>query len=113
MTLFQNGRELRAAKAQKPPPKLLFRPAAELEPFTGRYELAPGRVFTVSINASTLFIELTGQPALPVFETRPGHFEYDTVDAAVEFATDDTGAVIALVLHQNGVHIAPRQTEKP
>ena len=109
VTLFQNQREQRATKSEQPPPALRFRPAQELQAFAGTYDLAPGLSFTVSVRQQTLFAQLTGQPALPVFETKPGRFEYDVVDAALEFETDANGAVTALVLHQNGVHRAPRR----
>ncbi len=113
VTLFQNNREQRATKSTQPPPKLRFRPAKELEPFTGIYDLALGVFFTVTIRNQTLFAQLTGQPAYPVFETQPGRFEYDIVEAALEFETDTNGTVTTLILHQNGVHRAPRRPAKP
>jgi len=109
VTLYQNGREQTAAKTADPAPKLLFRPAEKLKLYTGTYDLAPGAVFTVTVRNATLFAELTGQPAVPVFETRPGHFEYDVVEAALEFETDAAGTVTTLILHQNGTHRAPRR----
>jgi hypothetical protein len=109
VTLFQNGREQPATKTDTPAPQLIFRTAQELQPYTGTYDLAPGVVFTLSVRNQTLFAELTGQPALPVFETRPGHFEYDVVQAALEFETDAEGKVTTLILHQNGTHRAPRR----
>ena len=108
LTLFQNGREQPAQRDDTPLPKLLFRPAAELERYPGTYMLAPQALFTVTLRAGTLFVQLTGQPALPVFETRQGYFEYDVVEAAIEFEQNDQGAVTGLILHQNGTHRAPR-----
>lgn len=109
VTLFQNQREQRATKSDQPPPELRFRPAKELQAFAGTYDLAPGVSFTLKVQQQTLIAQLTGQPAFPVFETKPGRFEYDVVEAALEFETDASGAVTALLLHQNGVHRAPKR----
>ncbi|CAN5656395.1 hypothetical protein BH18PSE1_BH18PSE1_04050 [soil metagenome] len=49
----------------------------------------------------TLFAQLTGQGFLPVFEKRDNWFEYDVVEAALEFERDKAGKIIALKLHQN------------
>jgi hypothetical protein len=108
LTLHQNGRTQSAQREDLPLPQLLFRPAAELERYQGTYMLAPQALFTVTLRFNTLLVQLTGQPALPVFETRPGYFEYDVVEAAVEFETDAKGAVTGLILHQNGTQRAPR-----
>jgi D-alanyl-D-alanine-carboxypeptidase/D-alanyl-D-alanine-endopeptidase len=108
VTLFQNNREQRATKSPQPPPTLIFRPAKDLQPFVGTYDLAPGMTFTISVKNQTLFAQLTGQPDVPVFETKPGRFEYDVVAAALEFKTALDGSVTALILHQNGSHTAPR-----
>ena len=37
--------------------------------------------------------QLTGQPFLPVFETKPGHFDYDVVFASIEFERDEAGQI--------------------
>lgn len=108
VTLFQNNREQRATKSTEAPPTLLFRTAKELQPYTGTYQLAPGTLFTLTVKNQTLYAQLTGQPDFPVFETQPGRFEYDVVNAALEFETDPEGQVTTLILHQNGTHRAPR-----
>jgi D-alanyl-D-alanine-carboxypeptidase/D-alanyl-D-alanine-endopeptidase len=109
LTLLQNGRELHAARTPEAPPKLLFRPTAELKKYIGTYALAPGQTFTITLKGSTLYAQLTGQPALPVFKVRTDYFEYDAVQAALEFELKED-RVTALTLHQNGRHRAPRQT---
>jgi hypothetical protein len=44
-----------------------------------------------------------------VHNDAPDHFVYDVVDAALTFERDATGAVTAVVLHQNG---ADRRCER-
>lgn len=109
VTLFQNNREQRATKSKQPTPTLIFRPVKDLERFVGSYDLAPGMAFTISIHNQTLFAELTGQPSVPVFETKPNHFEYDVVAASLDFKFDPEGAITTLILNQNGTHLAPRR----
>jgi len=70
--------------------------AVQLEPLTGRYELAPGFVLTVTRSGNQLFAQITGQPKWEVFAEGPHDFFYKVVDAQLTF---QDGAV---VLHQNG-----------
>lgn len=109
LTLYQAGRELKFNRTSAPLPALLFRPAVELKKYTGTYQLGKDQKFTITLTDGTLFSQLTGQPALPVFEVREGYFEYDVVTAALEFEANAEGEMVALTLHQNGVHRAPRQ----
>jgi serine-type D-Ala-D-Ala carboxypeptidase/endopeptidase len=57
-----------------------------------------------------LMVQLTGQPAIPVFSVGKDRFEADVVEAALTFERDAAGKVVALVLHQNGMDMrAPRR----
>ncbi|MBL9130645.1 MAG: DUF3471 domain-containing protein, partial [Verrucomicrobiaceae bacterium] len=96
------------------PPSYLFRAAKDLEEFAGTYDLLPPlKVFTVELRRGTLFVQLTGQPFLPIFETKKDHFEYDVVPAEIEFERDETGAIKRLHLHQNGQKLpALKRAEK-
>lgn len=102
LTLFQNGREVKAPKSSDPAPAIKFRKPEDLAPYAGTYELTPKALFTLKVVKETLFAKLTGQDFLPVFEKRDDWFEYDVVPAVLEFERDKDGKVIALKLHQNG-----------
>jgi D-alanyl-D-alanine-carboxypeptidase/D-alanyl-D-alanine-endopeptidase len=54
--------------------------------------------------------DMADQPRFTVFAVagQPDRFAYDVVKAELQFERDTHGAVRALVLHQNGVHRAPR-----
>lgn len=109
VTLLQNGREVPAKRIEQKPDALIFTTEAELEPYLGEYELVPGKVFKVTQAKGTLLAELTGQPAMPVFQSKPGYFEYDVVKAALEFQKDGDGKVTGLILHQYGLHPAKKR----
>ncbi|HEX5313928.1 MAG TPA: serine hydrolase [Gammaproteobacteria bacterium] len=84
-------------------------PAATLREYAGQYRLAPGAVFDVTLAGDQLSVQLSGQPAFPVYASAKDKFFYTVVDARIEFVRDGEGNVVALVLHQNGqARRAPR-----
>ncbi|HEV3073676.1 MAG TPA: serine hydrolase [Thermoanaerobaculia bacterium] len=113
LTLHQNGRDLPAKRDPSPAPRIEFPNAAALAGYAGEYDFGqfqPGAKLTVTVSADTLFVQLTGQPASPVFCVARDRFEYDVVAAAVTFERDGTGKVVAMTLHQNGMDMrAPRR----
>ncbi len=68
---------------------------------------------TVTVVANTLFAQLAGQQAAPVFEVSPDRFEFDVVKAALVFTRDDKKAINGLVLHQNGLMIPAARVTSP
>jgi len=111
LSLFQNGRELVARKTADPVPELVFPTAAELAPYVGTYQLTPAAEFTLSVQSDTLYAQLTGQPANPVFATKPDYFVYDVVAAALEFERKADGKIKGLKLHQNGAIVPAPKTK--
>jgi D-alanyl-D-alanine-carboxypeptidase/D-alanyl-D-alanine-endopeptidase len=80
--------------------------------YVGRYQLAPGMVFTVTQENARLFVQLTGQPQLEVYPESEREFFYKVVDAQITFEADGTGQATALILHQGGQNPrAPRINE--
>jgi CubicO group peptidase (beta-lactamase class C family) len=77
-------------------------PAGALERFVGKYPLAPAFVIAITRDGDKLFLQATGQPAFQLFAEAPTKFFLKEVDAQIEFETDATGSVTALVLVQNG-----------
>lgn len=112
LTLFQDGRELKAKRTEETLPTIVFRDSLELRCYTGLYTMIGGSVFEVTLRGNCLFAKLDGQPALPVFETGEDEFEYDVVEARLTFTRGDDGEINGLVLHQNGLTLpAPRNAE--
>lgn len=109
LTLFQNGNELTARRSSAPPPEYQLRSDKELQPYAGKYDLMGSKALTVTVQAGTLFAQIEGQQALPVFETAPDRFELDVVKAVLIFTRDDKKQINGLTLLQNGMTVpAPR-----
>ncbi len=69
---------------------------------TGRYQLAPDAVFTVTIEGDHLYVQLTGQPKFEVFPEGENRFFYKIVNAQITFESDGKSPASALILHQGG-----------
>ncbi|MCF7785348.1 MAG: serine hydrolase [Prosthecobacter sp.] len=109
LTLFQNGNELTAKRSSTAPPEYQLRSAKELQPYVGKYDLMGSKALAITVQADTLFAQIDGQPALPVFETAPDRFEYDAVKAALVFTRNDKQQINGLTFLQNGLTVpAPR-----
>ncbi|MBC7895126.1 MAG: serine hydrolase [Cytophagaceae bacterium] len=76
--------------------------ADALQRFVGEYPLAPNFVITITRTGDKLFAQATGQPQFALFAEAEAKFFFKVVDAQLEFETDATGNVTAVVLVQNG-----------
>lgn len=112
VVLHQNGQAQRATKTEAPPSAIRFPAAAELDAYTGRYQMLLGPAFIVERRGKTLFVKLAEQPFVPVFPTETDTFEYDVVDAKLTFTRDKTGEITHLNLHQNGAIQSAFRVEK-
>lgn len=113
LTLFQNGRELLAKRTAAPPPDYKLRTAKELQPYAGEYLLVGAKKLKITVRGGTLFAQLEGQGAAPVFETATDRFEYDVVKAVLIFARDDEKRISGLTLLQNGLPMPASRVKKP
>ncbi|MGB8634935.1 MAG: serine hydrolase [Rhodanobacteraceae bacterium] len=107
LILHQNGdrpapRISEQAASAEPSQKEVKLQPAVLAEYVGRYTLAPGVAFTVTLHGDQLMVQLTGQQAFPVFASSRDHFFYRVVDAQLRFQRDKSGKVDALILHQAG-----------
>jgi CubicO group peptidase (beta-lactamase class C family) len=93
--------KLDAAEAAVATKSTLLEPATLLG-YVGKYQLAPGALFDITVNAGQLYARLANQPALPVFASAKDKFFYTVVDARLDFEHDADGKVVALILRQNG-----------
>jgi CubicO group peptidase (beta-lactamase class C family) len=85
-----------------PPIKAIVLPAAALDEVVGTYKFADNFLLKVFRIDNRLFVQGSGQGAIPIFASAPGEFFARFVHASVSITRDATGAVNGLVLHQNG-----------
>jgi CubicO group peptidase (beta-lactamase class C family) len=115
LVLHQNGHDLPAPKldtaeaAELGGHKTVHLDPATLKQYVGRYQLAPGAVFDITLHENQLSAQLTGQPAFPVYPGAKDAFYYTVVDAQLSFKRGTDGKVDALVLHQNGADRAAKR----
>lgn len=74
---------------------------AVMERYVGVYELAPQVELKVTLGAEGLSVQLTAQPAFPIFAESETMFFLKVVEAQVEFVVEE-GVVVAAILHQGG-----------
>jgi len=107
LTLHQNGANQVAKKISDEAPK--EKGVAKVDPkiydtYAGKYQLAPGAVFTVRREGNRLLVQLTGQSFLEAFPSSETEFFYRVVDAQLTFVKNQQGEVTSLILHQNGLN---------
>ena len=78
---------------------------AQMEPFTGIYDIQPGFALTITLESGHLMAQATGQEKFEIFPETPAKFFLTVVDAQIEFFKNDTGAVEYLILYQAGQEI--------
>jgi len=82
-----------------------------LKKYVGEYELTPDFSFVVTRKRRALFIQATGQEKFPVFAESEAKFFLKVVDAQISFVEDDSGAIVSLILHQNGANLPARKVK--
>ena len=85
--------------------------AEVLKKYTGKYELQPGVLITITLEGKKLMAQLTGQPAFQIFPESEAKFFYKVVDAQIEFNLDKAGKVESLTLDQFGRKLPAKKVE--
>jgi CubicO group peptidase (beta-lactamase class C family) len=92
------GSELLGVKMPKPSVPSV----ANAADYLGSYPLTPAFIIQVSEETGALYVQATGQPRFGLHPKAGDAFVVMGVQAEITFERDDTGNVVALVLHQNG-----------
>jgi CubicO group peptidase (beta-lactamase class C family) len=74
----------------------------QLDAYVGQYRLAPDFAMTVFRRADQLFVQGSGQGAIPLFASAPDSFFARVAPITIDFAHGADGKVDALTLHQGG-----------
>lgn len=92
------------------PPRADAPPSAELAPYVGDYPLSRAFAMAVTASGDELFVQATKQSRLRLKRVKPDRYAVEDVEAFIVFERDSSGAVVALVLEQNGARQrAPRK----
>ena len=82
---------------------------ANLEQFTGRYEMTNVGVLTVTTSEDRLFAQLSGQPKFEIFPSSENEFFWKVVDARLKFVKNENGEVNKAILLQNGQQLEAKK----
>ncbi|MGZ5219126.1 MAG: serine hydrolase [Chitinophagaceae bacterium] len=75
---------------------------ANLELYTGRFEILNAGVLTITTNDKKLFAQLSGQPKFEIFPSTADEFFWKVVDARLKFVRNEKGEIGHAILFQNG-----------
>ncbi|MFQ5629281.1 MAG: DUF3471 domain-containing protein, partial [bacterium] len=75
---------------------------AILAKYTGKYELQPGFVITITRENDQLMAQATGQAKFSIFPESETKFYYKIVNAQITFQADQREKVTQIILHQGG-----------
>lgn len=101
--LFQSRmQEEQLTRVDKPLPTRTAIPLknADLQPYVGEYELAPGFTLTFRAEDDRFFVRATGQQEIEVFGSAPHEFFLTVVDASMTFHPEADGTVQRLTFRQ-------------
>lgn len=78
---------------------------ANLQQYTGRFELINVGVMTMTTESDKLFAQLGGQGKFEIFPLAKDEFFWKIVEAKIKFERDEKGDIVGAVLTQNGQEI--------
>lgn len=112
LTLFQNGREKVWRRTDAPVPNITLHTADELKKYAGKYFMLGMTELNLSVRGRTLYAQMAGQDAYPVFDMGAERFEFDVVEAALVFNRNADGKILGLTLLQSGLILPAAKQEE-
>jgi CubicO group peptidase (beta-lactamase class C family) len=79
-----------------------------LRQYTGKYQLAPNFLLTISSNDGRIYGQATGQEKLEIFPEAQNKFFLKIAPIEIEFIKDASGKISKAILYQNGAHEAKK-----
>lgn len=78
---------------------------------TGKYELNPQFILTVTKNEGKLYIQGTGQQKIEVYPNSELEYYSKIVNARITFVKGENGIIVKLILHQHGQDMPAKKIE--
>ncbi len=75
---------------------------ADLQVYTGRFEIANVGVLTLTTADNRLYSQLSGQPKFEIFPGGKDEFFWKVVEARLKFGRNEKGEIDHAILYQNG-----------
>jgi hypothetical protein len=72
-----------------------------LDAYVGNYAFG-SVILTITKDNNTLWAQMAGQPAYPIYPASETNFFYTVTDRQMSFVEDQSGKVVQLILHQVG-----------
>lgn len=92
-----------AAQAAKPVERKEIKLTEKaLKPYVGEYEMAPGRILTMTLENGSLWGQPTDQEKRQLFAESATKFFLKDLDVQVTFQKDPKGTVVGLLMDQEG-----------
>ncbi len=85
---------------------------ADLQQYTGRYELLNVGVFTITTEKDKIYAQLSGQPKFEIFPMAKDEFFFKVVEARLKFMKDEQGEINSVVLFQNGQELKAKKLKE-
>ena len=82
---------------------------AELQKYTGRYELTNVGVLTITNEKEKIYAQLGGQPRFEIFPLAEDEFFFKVVEARLKFQKDEHGGINSVTLFQNGQELKAKK----
>ena len=82
---------------------------AQLQKYTGRYELTNVGVLTITNEKEKIYAQLGGQPRFEIFPLAEDEFFFKVVEARLKFQKDEQGEINSVTLFQNGQELKAKK----
>ena len=82
---------------------------AQLQKYTGRYELTNVGVLTITNEKEKIYAQLGGQPRFEIFPLAEDEFFFKVVEARLKFQKDEQGGINSVTLFQNGQELKAKK----
>lgn len=84
-------------------------PAGSLAKFVGRYQIRPHVFVTIARADDQLSMQVTSQPALPIYPESKTDFYLKIADVQIDFVVNSANQVTGLIIHKSGHSVSAKR----